>query len=197
MAVALVFVIIQMQQKTAKRLLWYRMTATVIGLVAVSFIGVWSVIILMLAGILRVGVALYFAYNPNTKTIFKVIAGILIIALIITLNIIFWEGWISIFSMVFGASMVVMYLQKTAKTIRKFGILVGILGVTFYVIQLMPMNIAIELLALISVIVGIIRLDRATQDKKPAMVFTVRDFVENIDTASPPPRQDAIFKSNP
>jgi len=166
MAVALVFVVIQMQQKTAVRLLWYRMVATLIALVAVSFLGIWSVIIVMIAGIIRLCVALFFAYRPTTKIIYKYVAGLFIVALIISLNVIFWENWLSGLSIVFGISMVIMYLQRDAKRMRIVAVPVGLLGVTFYSLQLTPMNAAIELFALLSTIIGIIRLDRKQKEKR-------------------------------
>ena len=166
MGVALVFVIIQMQQKTAKRLLWYRMLATSIALVGAIFLGVFPVIVIMIAGIVRLSAALFFAYRPNTKIFYKWIAGALIAALIITLNIVFWESYLNILSIIFGIGMVAMYLQKNATRIRVMSICVTTFGIVFYSLSMSPMNIATEAFCLANAIVGIIRLD--IKRRKPA-----------------------------
>ena len=110
------------------------------------------------------GAALYVLYRPN-KTAKWVMSGV-IVALLIILNIVFWENYLNIFSIVFGISMVISFMQKEAKTIRKISILVGIIGITYYALLQTPINIVIEAVGMGSAIVGIIRLDIGQNPKQ-------------------------------
>ena len=157
--VALVLVVISYQQKTPVRLLWYRTVATWITFVAFCIFGQITAIILCGAGVIRNAFTMYFAYRPKTNINYKYVASVFLIALIITLNTVFWVGWYSLLGMAFGISMIIAFMQKDAKTIRKIAIVVGILGITFYGFLLSPMNVAIESFGLISAIVGIFRFD--------------------------------------
>ena len=140
-------------------------------------------IILYTAGVLRVSTALVLAYFPQIKYRWKFIAGLLVIAYLTTLNIVLWESYLSILSIIFGASMTVMYLQRKARTIRFMAIGVGILGITFFALNLNPMNAIIEAFGLGSAIVGIIRLD-LKKKKEPKVEPEVVETSDSGETST-------------
>ena len=65
----------------------------------------------------------------------------------------------NIFSIVLGTLAIVAFIQKKASTIRKLSVVMEILSITYYAILFTPTNVVIEVIGLISVIIGIIRLD--------------------------------------
>ncbi len=54
---------------------------------------------------------------------------------------------------------IITFVQTQASTIRKMSVVAEILSITYYSLLLSPTNVAIEVIGLISAIVGIIRLD--------------------------------------
>jgi len=157
--VGLVFVIISFQQKNAKNLLWFRIIATSFCVVGLFFIWEISIIILNGVGLIRGATALYFAYKPKTNRSIRWIASCVIVALLISLNIIFWKNYYNIFSIVVGISLVVAFMQRDAKTIRKISIFSEILAITYCALLVLPISLAIEAFGLISAIIGIVRFD--------------------------------------
>ena len=164
--VGLIFVVISFQQKDSKRLLIFRNIATLFVFVGLCFLGNYSAIIFCGVGVLRNLVTLYFAYEPNTKRIVKYIASAILISLLILFNIIFWKNYLNIFSIVLGTLAIVTFMQAKASTIRKLSVVMEILSITYYSILFTPTNIAIEVIGLISAIVGIVRLDIKKKEGK-------------------------------
>ena len=162
--VGLIFVIISFQQKEAKKLVWLRSIATWFVFGGLFFLGNLSAIIMCGAGVLRNAVALVFAYKPETKIIWKYVAGGLIVALLIALNIIFWKDYYNLYSIVLGAFNVFTFLQPTAKRIRYCSVVSEVLAITYYSLLFTPINIVIEVFGITSAIVGIIRLDIKKKD---------------------------------
>lgn len=157
--IGLLFVILAFQQKEAKRIILFYTLATLFVLIGMCVYGNVSSIILCAVGLLRNLVTLYYAYKPDTKRIVKLIASIILIAMLITFNIIFWDNYLNILSMVIGITAVITFMQKNAAIIRKLSVLFELLLVTYFALLLSPINVIMEILGLTSVIVGIIRLD--------------------------------------
>lgn len=157
--IGLIFVVISFQQKNSKRLLIFRNIATIFVFIGLCFLGNTSAIIFCGVGALRNLVTLYFAYKPQTKTIFKIIASIILVSLLVALNIIFWKNYLNIYSIVLGSLAVYTFMQKKASTIRKLSVFLEILSITYYTILLSPTNVLIEVIGLTSAVIGIIRLD--------------------------------------
>lgn len=155
----LIFVIISFQQKSTKKLIWFRSIATWLVFAGLFFLGDISAIIMCGAGVLRNAVSMYFAYRPETKIRYKYISGALIVVLLVILNIVFWKSYLNIYSMVLGSVNVYTFLQSTPKRIRYCSVVAEILAIVYYSILFTPINISIEAFGLISAIVGIIRLD--------------------------------------
>ena len=157
--IGLIFVIISFQQKSTKKLLFLRNFATGFVFIGLCFLGNISAIIFCGAGVIRNLVSLYFAYKPNTKKTIKYIASILIVLLLITLNIIYWNNLFNLYSIMLGTLAVITFMQEKSSTIRKLSVVNEILSITYYTLLMSPTNIIIEVVGLISAIVGIIRLD--------------------------------------
>ena len=157
--VGLVLVVISMQQKTSKGILWYRNFATASVTVGVCFLGEISAIIMCGAGMIRNAVSLVFAYKPNTSRFWRWGTSGILIALLISLNIVFWTGYLNIISMVLGISLVITFMQKKPSTIRALSVGMEIISIVYYSLLLSPINVGIEVFGLISAIVGIVRLD--------------------------------------
>lgn len=157
--IGLIFVVISFQQKSAKKLILLRNFATLFVFIGLCFLGNTPGIIFCGAGIIRNLVTLYFAYKPNTKKIIKYVASIAIIALLITLNIIYWKNLYNLYSIVLGTIAVITFMQSEASRIRKLSVFSEILSIIYYALLLSPTNVIIEVVGLISAIIGIIRLD--------------------------------------
>lgn len=157
--IGLIFVIISFQQKSTKKLLFLRNFATGFVFIGLCFLGNISAIIFCGAGVIRNLVSLYFAYKPDTKKTIKYIASILIVLLLITLNIIYWNNLYNLYSIMLGTLAVITFMQEKSSTIRKLSVVNEILSITYYTLLMSPTNIIIEIVGLISAIVGIIRLD--------------------------------------
>ena len=157
--IGLVFLIISFQQTTKTKLLILRNFASFFVFVGLCFLGNPSAIIFSAANVIRGLIYLYFAYKPDTKKMIQYIASILIILFLIILNIIYWKNYYNIFSIVLGILAVITFMQEKPSTIRKFSILPEVLAIVYYILLFSPTNIIIEVVGLISIIIGIIRLD--------------------------------------
>lgn len=162
--IGLILVVISFQCKTTKKLIWLRNIATLSVFTGLCVLGNVSAIIMCGAGVIRNAVSLVFAYRPNTKNIVKIVSGCLIVVLLIVLNIVFWNNYMNIFSIVIGSVNVYTFLQSKPSTIRKCSIFAEILAITYYGILLSPTNVAIEVVGLVSAIIGMIRLDRVKKE---------------------------------
>ena len=162
--IGLIFVVFSFQQKSTKKLLILRNFSTGFVFTGLCFLGNISAIIFCGAGVIRNLVSLYFAYKPDTKKIVKYIASLLIVILLVILNIIYWKNLYNLFSIILGAFLVFTFMQEKASTIRKLSVIAEILSITYYAILLSPTNVIIEIIGLISAIVGIVRLDLNKKD---------------------------------
>lgn len=158
--IGLVLVTISFQQKDAKKLIIVRNFATLAVFIGLCFLGNISAIIFCGAGVIRNLITLYFAYKPRTNKYIKYISSALLVVMIIILNIIYWKNYFNLFSIVLGTVAIITFMQTQASTIRKMSVVAEILSITYYSLLLSPTNVAIEVIGLISAIVGIIRLDR-------------------------------------
>lgn len=157
--IGLIFVIFSFQQKSTKKLIILRNFATGFVFIGLCFLGNISAIIFCGAGVIRNLVSLYFAYKPNSKKNVKYLASVLIIMLLVILNIIYWKNLYNLYSMVLGTLAVITFMQEKASTIRKLSVVSEVLSITYYALLLSPTNVVIEVVGLVSVIVGIVRLD--------------------------------------
>ena len=162
----LVFILISYQQRSKIKLVWLKSLSTFCVFVGFVFFGNISAILMNGAGVLRNSVAIYFAYKPETKKRYKYLAGGVIIALLVALNIVFWKDFYNLYSMILGALFVLTYLQPTSSRIRYASIVPETAAVVYYSLLFAPMNIAIEAVGLISAIVGIFRLDKPEKLEK-------------------------------
>lgn len=92
--------------------------------------------------------------------------------MLIVLNIIFWSNLYNLYSIVLGAVNVFTFLQPTPKRVRYCSIVAEIMAIVYFSLLFTPVNIVIEVVGLISAVVGIIRLDvkKRIQSNKPSEV---------------------------
>ena len=157
--VGLIFAIVSYQQRTTIKLMWSKSISTLCVFAGFVFLGNVPAMIMNGAGVLRNGVAMFFAYKPSTDRKYKLVGGGVIIALLIVLNIVFWKNYYSLYSMILGALFVITYFQSTSARIRHLSVISETAAVVYYSLLLSPMNIAIEAFGLISSAVGIVRVD--------------------------------------
>ena len=158
--IGLIFVVISFQQKDSKKLIIFRNIATLFVFIGLIIYGNVSAIIFCGVGAIRNLVALYFAYKPNTNKIYKYIASVVLALILVVLNIIYWKNYLNIFSIVIGVLAIITFMQNKASTIRKLSVSLEILSISYYGLLLSPTNVVIEVIGLISAIIGILRLDR-------------------------------------
>lgn len=157
--IGLIFVIISTQQKTTKGIMIHRNIATLAVFIGLCFLGNLSGIILCGVGILRNLAGLIFSIKQNTKQYVKVITGICLVALLTTLNIVFWKNWLNILSIVLGTMFIITFLQRSPKAVRIWTVVSEVVSITYYGLLIAPINVGIEVFGFISAIIGIIRLD--------------------------------------
>ena len=163
--IGLVFVTISYQQKESTKLLLFRNIATLFVFIGLCFLGNVSAIIFCGAGIFRNLLALYFAYKPDTNKMIKYVVSGLLAVLIIVLNVIFWKNLFNLFSIVLGIMAIITFMQTKSSVIRKLSVVLEIMSITYYGLLLSPTNVIIEIIGLISAIIGIIRLDIKKKEK--------------------------------
>ena len=157
--IGLLFVVISYQQKESKKLLIFRNLATLFVFIGLIIYGNTSAIIFCGVGALRNLVALYFSYKPDTKKLYKYVSSTILVILLLVLNIIYWNNYLNIFSIVIGVLAIITFMQTKASAIRKLSVILEIFSITYYGLLLTPTNVIIEIIGLTSAIIGIIRLD--------------------------------------
>ncbi len=103
--------------------------------------------------------ALIFAIKPNVKKWIFITTNVVLALSIIVFNIVFWNGYLSIFSIIIGIGSIISFAQVKPKNIRLTIAPIQVISTIYYILMLAPINAMIELTALISAIVGMIRLD--------------------------------------
>lgn len=157
--IAVVIIVVMMQQKNIKALIWCRFIATAVSFIGFCLLGNISVIIMGGVGILRNTIALFFVYKPETNAKIKIGLCVFLALLLIVLNCVFWIGPLSIMSMVFGIGLILMFMQKDAAKVRLMALIVCVIGIVYFSLVFSIANIILESLSLGSAIVGIVRLD--------------------------------------
>lgn len=158
--IGLIFVIILYQQKDLKKMVILRNFATLFVFIGLCFLGNVSAILFCIVGLIRNLITLYYAYKPNYNKELKYISSVLLILLLIVLNIIYWNNFMNLFSIILGSLSVITFMQTKPSTVRKMSVILKILSIIYYTLLLSPTNIVIEIIGVTSAIVGIIRLDR-------------------------------------
>ncbi|MBQ8844463.1 MAG: YgjV family protein [Clostridia bacterium] len=158
--IGLIYLCFSFQQKTSIRLILLRNIATLHVFTGLCFLGNLSAIIMCGAGIIRNAVSLYFSIKPETKNVIKYFLFSIISLLLVALNIIFWENYYNLFSIFIGLMLIYTFMQVNPAKIRVWSIISGVFAVVYFCLLFSPINIVIELVGVISAIVGIIRLDR-------------------------------------
>jgi hypothetical protein len=158
-ALCLFCIVVSMQQKKRVTILTWNLIGTVFALTSVTFLWSFSAMILVGVATVRCITSLLFAIYLNTpKWVFYVTNCVLATA-IIALNIVFWQGYLSILSMIVGIGFIISYMQTTPKNIRRTIVPIRIISTIYYFLLFAPVNAVIELTALASAIIGIIRFD--------------------------------------
>ena len=180
--ILLVCLIVSMQQRTRKKLMWWNTTGMFVSFIFTFFLGVIPVIILVGINLARNIVVLIFSHFEKVDRWIEWTAGILLIIALVVANIIFWNGIMSIASIAVGTAFILAFFQPTPKRMR-FGLaLVRFPAATFHFFGGNFTQVITELVVFTSGLVGIIRLDikrKSTDtevDEKPKDVL---EFSEN------------------
>ena len=137
----------------------YKGISTLFSLIGLCFLGQPSAIILNAIGVLRSSMVIAFGLKPdiNKKLKYSLVSTLIII--LITLNIVFWQGFYTILSILIGSTLIITYIQKDAYTIRTMVCGVSIVSAIYYTLIQSPLNAIIDLIGFMSSIIGIFRLD--------------------------------------
>ena len=159
-----------MQQKTRIKLMWWNTFGIGFGAIGAIFLGIASVIVLMSINFIRNVGVLISSYYPKTKRWIMLTFGATLVAAITAANIIFWENWLSGMSIALGTAFIIAFLQATPKRMR---IGLALCRIPAFVFSILTTNLIqgiTELVALISGLTAIIRLDlkkATTTDPEP------------------------------
>ena len=163
--IGLIFLVISFQQKTAYKVIVLRNFATIFVFIGLCFLGNISSIIMCGAGVIRNFIS-FILLKKNIKDIkIKISWSIFIILLIIILNIVYWNNYLNILSIIVGICNVVAFMQSDVKKMRKYSVVSEVISIVYFGLLLTPLNIIIECFGLSSAIIGIIRLDKKNYEK--------------------------------
>lgn len=155
----LILIIISMQQKSRISILSWNLAAAVAMFISCCCLWQFSAMILMGVSSVRSVTALIFAIKPDVKKWIFITTNVVLALLIVVLNIVFWNGYLSIFSIIIGIGFIISFAQVKPRNIRLTIVPCRVISVVYYLLMLAPINAAIELTALISAVVGMIRFD--------------------------------------
>jgi len=158
--VSIIFCVTAMQQRKTTNILWHRSIYSLLLFGGVCFIGKLPAMIMIGMGFVRNLVLLVLSYKTEiSKAIKWSVFGVLV-ATLVALNIIFWEGYLSILSIIVGLAFLIAFIQSKPANVRRVSIAAAGIAIIFYILSFLPVNAFINLAVLISSIVGLIRLDR-------------------------------------
>ena len=157
--VSLVFVIISFQQRDRIKLLWLRNISVWFAFIGSLFLWSIPVIISFSISIIRIGFALFNAYKPDLKKWLKYGVCIVLFIALVTFNVVFWNGYLSILSMVYGTLGIVTFMQNSAKMIRCVSLMFAGFGVVYFLFALSPISVIVDGIAFVTAVIGIVRLD--------------------------------------
>jgi hypothetical protein len=162
----LVCLIVSMQQKTRKKLMWWNTTGMLFGLIGSFFLSHanatvgTAVIILMAVNFSRNTTVLVFSYFPNAKRkVFWPFGGALIAAVVIA-NIIFWKGpLLGLMGIAIGIGFIIAFWQTTPKGMRYGLAMMRFPALAFSILTTNLVQGVTEMVAFTSGVIAIIRLD--------------------------------------
>ena len=159
-ALSIIFCITAMQKTKLTDMLWHRSLYSLLLFAGACFLAELPAMIMIGIGFLRTLVLLILSYRENAKQRTRIIVFCVLAALLIGLNIIFWEGWLSILSIAVGILFLFAFIQTKSKNVRRITCVAATVAIVFYMASFMLVNALINLAVLISSIVGIFRLDK-------------------------------------
>lgn len=157
--VALILVIFSTQQRTALKINIYKGISTVFSLIGLCFIGQPSAIILNAVGVLRSIMVITFGLKPNINKYVKYSLVSALLLLLVILNIVFWQSFYNILSIIIAGTLILTYIQTNPRTIRTMVCGVSIVSAIYYTMIKSPMNSIIDLIGFTSSLIGIFRID--------------------------------------
>jgi hypothetical protein len=180
--VSIIFAFTAMQQKNTTNILWHRSIYALLVFAGGVFLGKASVMVMLGVSVLRNIILLGLSYHDNNekknKSLFKKIKWTtfaLLAASLIALNAVFWEGYLSILSMVDGLIFLTAFIQSNPANVRRITIFGAISSVAYFVLIFSPVNIVINLAVLVSSIVGLVKLDKKQKEKHyPVRAATIK-----------------------
>jgi len=146
-----------MQQKSRVRILGWNLCAAISMFVSCCFLWNFSAMVLMGVSSVRSVTALIFAIFPSIKFRWLVLTNVVLGVAIVGLNIVFWQGYLSVVSMVIGIGFIVAFAQSRPSRIRYTIAPFRIISTTYYLILFAPINAVIEITAFVSTVIGIWR----------------------------------------
>ena len=178
--ILLVCLIVSMQQRTRKKLMWWNTTGMFVSFIFTFFLGVVPVIILVGINLARNIAVLIFSHFKHVDKRIEWAVAILLVVALVTGNVVFWDGWMSIFSIAVGTGFIVAFFQPTPKRMR-FGLAcVRFPAATFHFLAGNFMQVVTELVVFTSGLIGIIRLDiKRKVDDKPEDVIECNEHENN------------------
>lgn len=155
--IGLIFVVISFQQKKKNILVIYRIAADFFYLLSMIFLHNSSAIILCLVGILRDILSLV---SPRIKKDYiRSFFVALLVFILVFANILFWDNYLNILSMIMGILNIICFMQKNTKTIRRLSSIIEFIAIVYFALLLSPINVISEIISFVSIIYATIKLD--------------------------------------
>jgi len=162
--IGLIFIVIGLQQKNRRNLLWLQTISAAFITVGFFFLGEASIIVLGIIVVLQSIFSLILSYvtlRSKVDLILRLCVGAFFVAILVGTNIYLSQSFsvVGALSIVVGISMIAMLLQRKAAQIRKMMVFTQTLCIILYLLVFSPVNIIISGLRLASAVIGIVRLD--------------------------------------
>lgn len=164
--VSMIFAFTAMQQRKRTKILWHRSIYSLLLFIGVCFLGKISAIIMVGIGFFRTLVLLFLAYKTKLSKLIKWLVFAGLAAILITLNIIFWENYLSLLSIAVGLAFLIAFIQEKTINVRRVSIVAALIAIVFYILVLSPANAIINVAVLVSSIIGLFRINRKEKNEQ-------------------------------
>ena len=162
--ILLVCLIVSMQQRTRKNIMWWNTVGMFVAFVFTFWLGVIPVIILIGINLARNIAVLVFAHFEKVDSRIQWLVGALLVLVLIVANVVFWQGLLSVGAIFVGTGLIIGFFQPTPKRMRIVLAIMRPPSATFHLWSGNWTQVVTELAVMVSGIIGIIRFDIKKSD---------------------------------
>lgn len=159
-----------MQQKSTTDILWHRSLYAILVFAGAVALGQPSAMIMLGVSFIRNIILLSLSFSSARTLALKRIRWAtfsLLAASLVTLNLVFWDGYLSILSIVDGFIFLIAFIQTKPVNVRRICVIGSLSSITFFILIFSPVNVVINLMVLISSIMGLVKIDKQSKACRP------------------------------